>query len=76
MLDDGTGLAALLVRGQAGELERPLHIHWGAYLGTPDEMLATGPLTEVGPGILSARAEARARKGWVMDIYLVRGMGG
>ncbi|HEY9212533.1 MAG TPA: precorrin-6A synthase (deacetylating) [Ancylobacter sp.] len=73
MLDDGTGLAALLA---AGELERPLHIHWGAYLGTPDEMLVAGRLDEVGPGILSARAEARARKGWVMDIYLVRGMGG
>ena len=76
MLDDGTGLAALLARGQAGELERPLQIFWGAYLGTPDELLAAGPLNEVGPGIVSTRAEARARKGWVMDIYLVRGMGG
>lgn len=73
MLDDGTGLAALLVRAAAGELERPLHIYWGAYLGTADEMLIAGRLDEVGPEILSARAEARARKGWVMDIYLVRG---
>ena len=73
MLDDGTGLAALVARGQAGELERPLYIHWGAYLGTPDEMLVAGRLDEVGPGILAARAEARGRKGWVMDIYLVRG---
>jgi len=64
------------VRGQASELERPLHIHWGAYLGTTDEMLVAGPLNEVGPGILLSRAEARARKGWVMDIYLVRGMTG
>ena len=69
MLDDGTGLAALLARGLAGELERPLHIHWAAYLGTPDEMLVAGRLNEVGSGILSARAEARARKGWVMDIF-------
>jgi len=76
MLDDGTGLAALLARATSGELERPLHIHWGAYLGTKDEMLVAGRLDEVGPGIVSARAEARARKGWVMDIYLVRGMGG
>ncbi len=73
MLDDGTGLAALLARVKAGELERPLHIHWGAYLGTKDEMLVAGRLDEVGPGIVSARTDARARKGWVMDIYLLRG---
>lgn len=72
MLDDGTGLAALLVRGQAGDLERPLHIHWGAYLGTPDEILIAGPLAEVAETIARIRAEARARHGWIMDIYLLR----
>lgn len=47
-------------------------IYWGAYLGTPDEMLFSGPVLEVGPQIEQARAQARERKGWVMDTYLLR----
>jgi len=47
-------------------------IYWGAYLGTDDEMLFSGPVTDVGPQIVQARAQARARKGWVMDTYLLR----
>jgi precorrin-6A synthase len=49
-----------------------LHIFWGAYLGTPDELLVSGPLAEAGPEIQRVRAQARARKGWIMDTYLVR----
>lgn len=49
-----------------------LHIHWGAYLGTPDEILVEGPLAEAAPRIARLRAEARARKGWIMDTYLLR----
>jgi precorrin-6A synthase len=56
--------------GQAG-----LHIHWGAYLGTPDEILVSGPLAEVADRIRATRAEARARKGWIMDTYLLRRTG-
>lgn len=67
LLDDGSGLATLAARGWAGR------VWWGAYLGTPDELLAEGPLAEVGAEILSRRAEARARKGWVMDVWLGRG---
>ncbi|MFG2075622.1 precorrin-6A synthase (deacetylating) [Nonomuraea maritima] len=48
------------------------HIHWGAYLGTPDEILVSGPVSEVGERIREVRAEARARKGWIMDTYLLR----
>ncbi|SDK94391.1 precorrin-6A synthase (deacetylating) [Nonomuraea jiangxiensis] len=48
------------------------HIHWGAYLGTPDEILVSGPVAEVGDRIRELRAEARARKGWIMDTYLLR----
>ncbi|MCB4767412.1 precorrin-6A synthase (deacetylating) [Ancylobacter sp. Lp-2] len=69
LLDDGSGLAALMARGFDGQL------WWGAYLGTPDEMLVAGRLTEVGEEILRLRAEARARKGWVMDVWLARGAG-
>lgn len=47
-------------------------IHWGAYLGTPDEIRISGPVAEVGERIRRARAEARARKGWIMDTYLLR----
>ncbi|TMR90719.1 precorrin-6A synthase (deacetylating) [Nonomuraea basaltis] len=52
------------------------HIHWGAYLGTPDEILVSGPVAEVGDRIRELRAEARARKGWVMDSYLLRRLPG
>ncbi len=48
------------------------YIYWGAYLGTKDEITIAGRLTDVSERILAARAEARARHGWIMDIYLVR----
>ena len=54
--------------GQRAEL----HVYWGAYLGTPDELLVAGPLDEVADDILRVRAEARGRKGWIMDTYLLR----
>jgi precorrin-6A synthase len=47
-------------------------IHWGAYIGTPDEILISGPLSEVADQIVAARAEVRERKGWVMDTDLLR----
>jgi len=51
-----------------GELE----IYWGAYLGTPDEIVLAGKLREVSPAIQQVRAAARQRKGWIMDTYLIR----
>ena len=47
-------------------------IYWGAYLGTPDEILMSGTVGEAGDEIQAARSEARARKGWIMDTYLLR----
>ena len=47
-------------------------IYWGAYLGTPDELLAAGPLGEVAATIAGRRAAARAEHGWIMDTYLLR----
>lgn len=64
VLDDGTGLASVL--------ERDLDIYWGAYLGMPDQMLHAGPLRATGAAILEDRRAARARKGWIMDTYLLR----
>jgi precorrin-6A synthase len=49
-----------------------LIIHWGAYLGTPDEIIISGRLGDVSNHIVETRAEARARKGWIMDTYLLR----
>lgn len=49
-----------------------LEIHWGAYVGMDDEILVSGRLDEVGPQIERLRADARERKGWIMDAYLLR----
>jgi precorrin-6A synthase len=47
-------------------------IWWGAYLGTPDEILVAGTVGEVGQTIADIRAQARERHGWIMDTYLLR----
>ncbi|MFF3736523.1 precorrin-6A synthase (deacetylating) [Streptomyces sp. NPDC002566] len=52
--------------------DQDVDIYWGAYVGTPDEILVSGPVAEAGPRIERLRAEARARKGWIMDTYLLR----
>ncbi|GAA3149102.1 precorrin-6A synthase (deacetylating) [Streptomyces echinatus] len=52
--------------------EEDMDIYWGAYIGTPDEILVSGPIAEAGPRIERLRAEARERKGWIMDTYLLR----
>jgi precorrin-6A synthase len=49
-----------------------LEIHWGAYLGMDDEILVSGRVKDVGPEIERLRREARERKGWIMDAYLLR----
>ena len=49
-----------------------IDIYWGAYVGTPDEILIAGDLCEVADRIEQVRAAAKARKGWVMDTYLLR----
>ncbi|MCO7516313.1 precorrin-6A synthase (deacetylating) [Pseudomonas guariconensis] len=55
------------------ELDDPgLTIYWGAYLGSADEILIAGPLVAVKAQILEAREQARRRKGWIMDTYLLR----
>lgn len=49
-----------------------LDIYWGAYVGTPDEILISGKLHEVADDIVRVRAEARSKHGWIMDTYLLR----
>jgi len=53
-------------------LDEDVEIYWGAYLGTPDEILIAGALADVKDEIARVRAEARARKGWMFDTYLLR----
>ncbi|MGA5304933.1 precorrin-6A synthase (deacetylating) [Nucisporomicrobium flavum] len=55
-----------------GTVEGDVDIYWGAYLGTPDELLISGPLAEVADEIRRVRTEARERHGWIMDTYLLR----
>lgn len=52
--------------------DKNLIIHWGAYLGTPDEIILSGRLGDVGAEIEKIRDEARRKKGWIMDTYLLR----
>jgi precorrin-6A synthase len=56
----------------AGLPDTDLDVFWGAYLGTPDQILVAGDLHAVRDEICARRAEARERKGWIMDIYLLR----
>ncbi len=64
MLDGEEAFASLPGQG--------LEIFWGAYLGTPDEVLLAGPLADTAGRIVAARREERARHGWIMDTYLIR----
>jgi precorrin-6A synthase len=52
-----------------------IDIFWGAYLGTPDEILLSGKLSELRERIEQVRSQARQRKGWIMDTYLLRKRG-
>lgn len=64
MLDSGGAFDAI---DQTG-----ITIWWAAYLGLPEEILIAGSLPDVSAQINITRAEARARHGWIMDIYLLR----
>ncbi|MEJ7796926.1 MAG: precorrin-6A synthase (deacetylating) [Solirubrobacteraceae bacterium] len=52
--------------------DRDLDVYWGAYIGTDDEILVSGRLADVADEIVRVRGEARERKGWIMDTYLLR----
>ena len=46
-------------------------IHYGAYVGLPQEQLFAGPLDALAETIAAYRREARARHGWIMDSYIL-----
>jgi precorrin-6A synthase len=52
--------------------DQSLDIYWGAYLGTPDEILIRGKLKDVADEIERVREAARKTNGWIMDTYLLK----
>lgn len=69
-----SGSAVVMLDGDCAFLACPpaTRIWWGAYLGTPEEILVAGTVGEVGERIAQLRASARATHGWIMDTYLLR----
>ncbi len=55
--------------------DQDMEIYWGAYLGTPDEILVSGRLADVAAEIHRRRQAAREKHGWIMDTYLLRKTG-
>jgi precorrin-6A synthase len=49
-----------------------VEIFWGAYLGTPEQVLVAGKLSEVSDRIVEIREAGRLKNGWMMDTYLLR----
>lgn len=74
MPEDADDVVAMLDGHQTFATIDPdgLDIYWGAYLGTPDEILISGDLAHVRDEILATRAAAVERKGWIFDTYLLR----
>jgi precorrin-6A synthase len=74
-MPQNAGTAVVLLDGQQAFLtvaDKDATIHWGAYLGTPDEILVSGRLGNVESEIVRVREEARRRHGWIMDTYMLR----
>ncbi|MBZ9741750.1 MULTISPECIES: precorrin-6A synthase (deacetylating) [unclassified Mesorhizobium] len=74
-MPENAGSAIVMLDGKCAFNTLPdqdLFIQWGAYLGTPDEIIISGRLGDVGEEIKKRREEARKEKGWIMDTYLLR----
>ncbi|MGB3338662.1 MAG: precorrin-6A synthase (deacetylating) [Devosia sp.] len=64
----------VMLDGQTAFLnaDADLDIFWGAYLGTPDEIIIAGRLGDLREQIVATRKAAREQHGWIMDTYLLR----
>lgn len=72
---EGAETVAVMLDGEASftRLRKPdLYIWWGAYLGSPDEMILKGKIVDVGSEIVRIRQEARSAHGWMMDTYIIK----
>src|ERR1700692_4793738 len=74
---DGTSVLVLLDGNCAFKTfaNHDIDIYWGAYLGTPDEILLSGKLDQLSGRIEQVRAQARNPKGRIMCTYLLRKRG-
>ena len=52
--------------------DEDLDIYWGGYLGTDDEILLSGKLKDIIEDLKKVRKEAKKKKGWLMDTYILR----
>jgi precorrin-6A synthase len=78
--DPALGTVVVMLDGELActrlaERHPDLEIAWGAQLGLADEALVRGRLADVLPEITERRAQIRSRRGWVMDVYLLRTVG-
>jgi precorrin-6A synthase (deacetylating) len=75
--DPALGDVIVILDGQLrclelAEMYPDLEIHWGAHLGTDDEVLVAGRVADVGAELRAMRARAIETRGWVVDAYLLR----
>ncbi|MBI2735748.1 MAG: precorrin-6A synthase (deacetylating) [Rhodospirillales bacterium] len=75
----GVGSVVVLLDGEDtyrrfadSKVHGDVEIYWGAYLGTPDQMLIAGKVKDVAEEIHRRRSDARRANGWIMDTYLLR----
>jgi precorrin-6A synthase len=54
------------------EADGELEAHWGAYVGMEDEILLSGKVKDIAAEVERVRADARKRKGWIMDCLLLK----
>lgn len=52
--------------------DEDIDIYWGGYLGSDDEILISGRLKDIKDEIKKAIMEAKRKKGWIMDSYILR----
>lgn len=48
-----------------------LYLYWGAYLGSPQQVVVAGRLDETVSQVRELRARLRAEHGWLMDTYAI-----
>ena len=70
----GLGTVVVMLDGHLAcrhlvETHPALVIHWGAYVGMPQQTLRAGRLVDVIDEIVDVRARLKQEHGWVMDVY-------
>ena len=48
-----------------------IDIWWGGFVGMENEIIRSGPLASASQDIIDTRAHAKAKHGWIMDIYIL-----